>query len=111
MHNLWEQETIPIIITARKVRQGIRKIMGINVEIRRIDKKYLFGFEYIKQDNLYLPYSDIEKTLIDMLYFKERLSKEVLKNIRRRINKKKLNSYLHAYPARIRKRALSHIKD
>ena len=43
-HALWEQETIPIIITTRKIRSGIRKIMGMNVLIRRIDKM----LEYIK---------------------------------------------------------------
>src|SRR3989344_3377756 len=45
-HNIWEQETIPVIITARKVRQGIRQVIGMNVLIRRIEKKYLFGFDY-----------------------------------------------------------------
>ena len=38
-HNLWEQETIPVIISARKIRVGIRSIMGNNVLIRRISKK------------------------------------------------------------------------
>ena len=41
LHNLWEQETIPIIITTRKVRQGIRKMIGGNVLIRRIEQRYL----------------------------------------------------------------------
>ncbi len=54
-HNLWEQETIPVIITSRKIRQGIRKILGVNALIRRIDKKYLFGFEYNQQGNFYIP--------------------------------------------------------
>ena len=41
-HNLWEQETIPLVITVGSVRQGIRKVFGTNVLIRRIDKKYSF---------------------------------------------------------------------
>ena len=69
MHNLWEQETIPIIITARKVRQGIRSIMGVNVLIRRIDKRYFFGYEHKNYGDFYFPVSDIEKTFIDMAYF------------------------------------------
>ena len=58
-HNLWEQETIPIIITTKKVRQGIREVLGTNVLIRRIDKKYQFGIEYYLQGNFYLPYTFI----------------------------------------------------
>src|SRR3990167_1439905 len=69
-HNLWEQETIPIIITSNNVRKGIRKVLDANVMVRKIEKKYLFGFYYHEQGKQYLPYSDIEKTFIDMIYFK-----------------------------------------
>jgi predicted transcriptional regulator of viral defense system len=103
-HNLWEQETIPVIITAKKARTGIRKILGANVLIKRLDKKYLFGFDYHKHGDFYLPYSDIEKTLIDMVYFKELLDKEIIDNIKKRIVMKKLKNYLKAYPLIIRKR-------
>ncbi|MEK6835205.1 MAG: hypothetical protein AABX61_03010 [Nanoarchaeota archaeon] len=102
-HNLWEQETIPVIITSKKIRQGIRKIMNGNVLIRRINKKYLFGFDYYEINNIYLPYSDIEKTFIDLIYFKEKINKETLNNIRERINKKRLSFYLKLYPKRIKK--------
>jgi len=107
MHNLWEQETIPIILTSRKIRQGIRIINNSNVLIRRIDKKYIFGTELLKQGNLYFPYSDIEKTFIDMIYFKENFTKGTIKEIKQKINKTKLNSYLKHYPKQIKKRVLS----
>jgi predicted transcriptional regulator of viral defense system len=103
-HNLWEQETIPVIITARKVRTGIRKILGANVLIKRLDKKFLFGFDYYKHGNFYLPYSDIEKTLTDMAYFKEHLYKEVIDNIKKKIDIKRLKNYMNAYPLAIRKK-------
>ncbi|MBI2110302.1 hypothetical protein HYT51_00800 [Candidatus Woesearchaeota archaeon] len=110
-HNIWEQETIPVIITSRRVRQGIRSILGGNVLLRRIDKKYLFGFEYYAQgNNVYLPYSDIEKTLIDMVYFKEKIDKEVIKNLIKKIQRKKLNKYLKRYPIRIKMRILKILK-
>ena len=109
-HNLWEQETIPIIITSRRVRQGIREILDSNVLIRRIDKKYLFGFDYYEQLGLYLPYSDIEKTLIDMVYFKEEISGEAMHNIAKKIDKKRLDSYLKAYPSRVRTRVMKYLK-
>ncbi len=101
-HNLWEQETIPVIITPRKVRQGIRNILGMNLLIKRIDKKYFFGFEYKEAGNLYLPYSDIEKTFIDMVYFKEHLSQDSLRGIIKKIDIEKLNGYLRHYPSRFR---------
>lgn len=106
IYNLWEQETIPVIITTKKVRQGIRKIMGSNVLVRRLDKKYFFGFDYIKHENFYLPYSDIEKTFIDLIYFRQKINKETLENIRNRINRAKLKKYLKVYPKRINKKVL-----
>lgn len=110
LHNLWEQETIPIVITSRRVRQGIRTIMGSNVLIRRIDKKYLFGFDYYEQGSFYLPYSDIEKTLIDMVYFNEKIDKGTLNNIAKRVDKKRLNSYLKIYPSRLRMKVMKYLK-
>ena len=101
-HNLWEQETIPIIITSRKVRQVIREISKNNVLIRRMDEKYFFGIEYYQHGEFYLPYSDIEKTFIDMVYFKEKISEEVLSEILQKIDRRKLNSYLMHYPKKFR---------
>lgn len=107
-HNLWEQETVPVIITSNNVRKGIRKIMNSNVLVRRINKKYLFGYEYYKYPlenrEIYIPYSDIEKTFIDMVYFKQPLDEEVIENFREKINKKKLKEYLKKYPLKIRER-------
>ena len=105
-HNIWEQETIPIIITTRKVRTGIRKAIDSNLLIKKIHKKYMFGFEYFKQDTFAIPYSDLEKTFIDMVYFKQPISKEVLENIKKKIKKRKLNSYLKKYPRRFREKVM-----
>ena len=111
-HNLWEQETIPVIITAKKVRQGGRKIFeNANILIRRIDKKYFFGFEYLKSGDFYFPYSDVEKTFIDMIYFRQSIDEEVLKNIKKKIDKKKLERYLKKYPEKFRKRVEGILKD
>ena len=109
VNNLWEQETIPVILTTKKVRQGIRKVFGVNVLIRRISAKYFFGFEYKKQGDFYSPYSDIEKTLIDMVYFKQPLDKETLDNFKKKINKKKLKLYLKKYPKKIKTKTLSYL--
>ena len=109
-HNLWEQETIPVILTTRKVRSGIRNVMGNNVLIRRIDKKYLFGFETVSEGRFYFPYSDVEKTLIDLVYFNEKISKEVLKEIKTNADRKKLNNYLKSYTKIMKKRVLDLIE-
>lgn len=101
-YGLWEQETIPIIITGKKIRQGLRRTNLGNVLIRRISKKYLFGIEYKKQGDFYLPYSDIEKTFIDLIYFNEKLNRKTLNNLKKAADKKKLNSYLKKYPNRFK---------
>jgi len=97
-HNLWEQETVPVVITTRNLRVGIRRVFDMNVSIRKIDKKYIFGFEYYKDGEFYFPYSDIEKTFMDMVYFRQPLDEEVINNFREKIDKKKLKSYLEKYP-------------
>ncbi len=99
-HGLWEQETIPVIITTRKIRQGIRKILGMNVLIRRIDKRYYFGVEYLKYFDFYLPVSDVEKTFLDIVYFYKTIDPLLLKKFRKEMDSKKLKKYLSKYPKR-----------
>jgi|SRR3989339_265448 len=106
-HNLWEQETNPVVLTTKKTRRGIRKVMESNVLIRNIDKKYFFGFDYYKDGDFYIPYSDIEKTFIDMIYYKLYMDAELLKEFKKRIDKKKLIEYLKSYPKNIQKRVKS----
>jgi len=105
-HNLWEQETNPVVVTTRNLRQGIRTVFGRNVLIRRISRKYIFGFEYYKDGDFYFPYSDIEKTFIDMVYFRQYLDRENIREFRKKIDKKKMKSYLSKYPERFRKKVM-----
>lgn len=108
-HSLWEQETIPIIITTKRIRTGLRTVMGNNILIRRIDKKYFFGIEYQQQDHFALPYSDLEKTFLDMVYFNERINKETIKEIIKNMDKRRLNSYLKAYPKKFQEKVKSRL--
>ncbi|MEK6894209.1 MAG: hypothetical protein AABX10_01985 [Nanoarchaeota archaeon] len=105
-HKIWEQETIPVILTAGKFRVGIRSLMNGNILLRKTDKKYLFGVEYTKEGDFYLPYSDLEKTLIDMVVFNQKMDKDHLNNIKNKINNKKLLNYLKKYPLNIKNRVL-----
>lgn len=105
-HQLWDQETIPVILTPQKIRQGIRTVAGGNVMFRNIQKKYCFGFDYYQDGMFYLPYSDIEKTFIDLVLFKQPISKELLKIFRKKVDKKRVITYLKVYPENIRRKVL-----
>lgn len=101
-HGLSEQETIPVILTNRKIRVGIRKILGTNVLVKNIDKRYFFGFELVKEGEFYLPYSDLEKTFIDMVVFNQKIDDTTLKQIIKKIDYFKLKLYLQKYPRNLR---------
>lgn len=98
LRNLWEQETNPVVITPRKVRNGIRVFEGRNYLVRRISRKMFFGFEMIRYQDFWIPVSDPEKTLIDFAYFGEPLGAEPLQGLLRAIKRKKLASYLKRCP-------------
>jgi len=98
LHNLWEEETNVVIVTTRKVRIGIRELLGSNVLVHRINPKYFFGFTFLKYGEFFVPVSDIEKTLLDFIYFKQPLSKNVILEIKKSLDVKKLKNYLKAYP-------------
>lgn len=106
-HGIWEQETIPVIITVKKVRRGVRIIMGGNIFLRNISPNYFFGWNFIEEGNFYLPYSDLEKTFIDMIVFNQTMDRDVLKKIKKSMNKGKFLKYLKKYPRKIRERVLS----
>lgn len=108
---LWEQETIPVILTAQKVRRGIRTVLGTNVLVRNINREYLFGFELVKEGNFYLPYSDLEKTFIDLIVFNETIDSHVLKALIKKVNRKKVENYLQKYPKQIKKKVKRYLFD
>jgi len=102
LHGLWEQEVIPVIVTLKKVRSGLRKVMNSNILVRNICKKHFFAIELVKEGDFYLPYSDLEKTFIDMVFFNQKIDEETLENIKKRLDRKKLKKYLKNYDIRIK---------
>lgn len=106
-HRLWEQETIPVIVTMKQARPGIRTVLGKNVLLRRIEKKYFFGLVHDYQQDVAVPYSDLEKTFIDFFYFRERLRDDVFSLFLKKMDRKKLRTYLQYYPKRFREHVLS----
>lgn len=94
IHGFWEQETIPVIVTPRKMRSGNREILGSKILVRRISRKMFFGYETKKYHEAWITVSDPEKTLIDFAYYDEPLGKETLGKIKKIIDKSKLEKYL-----------------
>ena len=70
-----------------------------------------FGMDMIRYSDFWVPVSDVEKTLIDFVYFGEFIPKDTLLRIRRSINTEKLREYLAISPTYVRrglKRLLAH---
>ena len=107
LRNLWEQETVPVVVTPRRVRSGIRKFAGSNYLVRRIRRSMFFGFEMLRYGDFWIPVSDVEKTLIDLVYFRQPVSRGLAGELKRAIRKDVLKRYLKRSPLRVRKRVLA----
>ncbi|PIN85297.1 MAG: hypothetical protein COV47_02915 [Candidatus Diapherotrites archaeon CG11_big_fil_rev_8_21_14_0_20_37_9] len=94
IHGIWGQQTIPILITPRKIRTGTRTIMGQKILTRKISRKMFYGFESKKHHSTWISVSDPEKTLIDFAYYHEPLDEESIRNILKKADKTKIREYL-----------------
>jgi hypothetical protein len=74
------------------------------VHIHRISTKHFFGFSPLQDGQFYLPYSDVEKTIIDMVAFRQALDTDMITKIKKRMDKDKLKTYLRAYSPEIKNR-------
>ena len=111
LYNLWEQETIPVIISGKKIKIGIRHILGYNVMIHRIDPSYIFGINFIEYGDFYLPVSDLEKTLLDFIYFNIKLDREVQTRILENIDSNILLKYITLYKPKTKLRIRQQLKN
>ena len=91
-----------ILIVAFVLTYKMLKKLKIN-----IDKRFFFGVIYMQDGIFFLPYSDIEKTFIDMVVYKQPISLEVLVAFKKRINEKKLNRYLKNYSKKMKNEILA----
>jgi predicted transcriptional regulator of viral defense system len=98
LHNQWEQETNVVIVTCGKAKPGVRKVMGESVVVHRIAPQYFFGFDYLPYGDFYIPVSDPEKTLIDLVYFGENPGTDVLRKAARSADARVMDGYLKKYP-------------
>jgi len=80
------------------VRNGIRQFDSRNYLVRRINRNIFFGYKLLKYEQFYIPVSNIEKTLIDLVYFGIRVPDEVISFMIGKFNRKTFNSYLTELP-------------
>ncbi len=97
-YRLWDYMTPISIVTTNRVRKSNITILGRNVTVRKLQKDKFFGYSMIRyKEDVYIPMADIEKTLIDSVYFHVRFDKKVYSSIADRIDRKKLVRYLNVY--------------
>ncbi len=104
IHGFWGQATNPVIVTSRKVRSGLREIMGANVVVKKVNPSMLFGFEQVQHYGFWLPVSVPEKTLVDFVYFRQKIPLESKEKLFKKIDRKKLETYLKKSPKWVQKR-------
>lgn len=83
-----------VVMTPRNVRAGMRSFKGRNYRVQRIGKELMFGYGQMRYGKIWIPVSDLEKTVIDMVSLGYHISEELLPEIRKKINSEKLNGYL-----------------
>ncbi len=107
--NVWTQATNPIVMTTRGIREGLRKFQGGNYIVKRVKVRLFFGFDFIRHYGMWIPVSDLEKTLIDLIYYRHGIRDDALELLMKGINKRKLNEYLSHYSKNFRKKVNSYL--
>ena len=59
-----------------------------------MSRELFFGYTYVKYFDFYIPVSDLEKTLIDFVYYNEKIPPELFNELRANANKKILKIYI-----------------
>lgn len=108
IHRLWDQTTNPVIITTKKARPGVRTAIGIPVIVRRISKHMFFGVVYLEYGGIFVPVSDVEKTLMDFIHFKVGIGEEYMLRMLDNCDVPKLRKYSKAF-SKIERRSLEKI--
>jgi predicted transcriptional regulator of viral defense system len=110
IRGLWEQETNVVLVTSARPKPGTRVVMGgSNLVVHRIASSRFFGYDYLSYHGAHVPVSDLEKTFIDLLYFRESPGRDVLKTLGRRVDRERLRSYLSHYPAAFARRVIDSV--
>ncbi|MGB9728140.1 MAG: hypothetical protein ACPLZF_06990 [Nitrososphaeria archaeon] len=99
LHNAWEQVTKITILSpyvSYKVRAGERDVAGFKVVLRKISEKMFFGYglKFLEDVNSWVRVSNVEKTLIDIIYFNYPFKDEILPNLLEISDMGKIRRYL-----------------
>ncbi|MGA3020860.1 MAG: hypothetical protein ABSD68_02845 [Candidatus Micrarchaeales archaeon] len=108
--NFWTQATNPIVITPNRVREGQRKFGNANYLVRRIKPKLFFGFSFVNHYGFWLPVSDPEKTLIDLVYYRHGVRADAIESLTKAIDRKRLEEYMKKYSKRLRKNVYAQLR-
>lgn len=93
-YEMWEQESIPVVITSRKVRFGVRKVLDENVLVRHMKPEGMFGYRSVSYFDVRVPVSTPEKTLADYIYYQEPIPKNGFRNLLLNCDAEKVSRYL-----------------
>lgn len=105
IHNLTEQQSQPVVISATSIMPRTIVFNSKKIFIKRIRTNMFFGVATMAYGTFEIPVSDIEKTFIDLIYFRYGVDEQVYENIIRKVDKKRLERYLKICTPYIRKRA------
>lgn len=100
------------VMTTRAVRRSFVRIYGgaSSIMLHHIPKRYYFGFEDMKYGDLAVPVSTPEKTLIDLFYYKRRLSLQDYAGVLRGISVNALRKSLERYDNRMKTTVMRFVK-
>lgn len=101
-HKLWKQQANPYVLTIKNVKRGNREAFGSNLTVSKISKEMFFGYYYTKGQNFYYPISDVEKTLIDCIYYRFNPEDYTYISIFNKLDNKKMNDYLKKCNKRVK---------
>lgn len=93
IRKIWTQQANPVIVTTTKANPGTRELLGTIAIVRRIDRSQFFGFEYVSYGGIFVPVSNPEKILLDLVYFQEKIDPETMVSLIRACDQKKLKRY------------------
>jgi len=105
LHGAWNQIPNVTVLSPNasyRTRGGLRVIGGANVIVRKISNKMYFGYErkFFDEIQEWIRVSDAEKTLIDLIYYDYPLANEIIPELEKIVNKKKLRKYLNLMKTR-----------
>ncbi len=105
-YNIWEERANPVIMTTRVVRSGQRRSLGTNISVFRLPHYLFFGYTSVRGNLFYYPISDLEKVLIDIVYFNINLREEIIERLVSKLNKQKFHNYLDKCPEKLRRKVI-----